>query len=659
MTWLLRLTPQVILALLLTSLTFNFWRETPIAQAQDNTLTPVFILLTPGHNDTPTIMTQLQTMIKSQGGRVTHTFPSQALIAKVPIGMTAQLAELSGITAVFTGAIELSTMDVYGASARRLAAVWNSLLSPQPAPETQLTAQDHSNVPNDALTAPDLPPHNEIGAAATGSIAPGYYETSGFMAGSVAVGLVLVESNGQVDPSTEDWADDEKQLVFSEIVAACNWWAELDPRANLSFVYDDHFSNPLPTGVEPITRPYFDQQYWIADAMGALGYNSSANYFTRVRDYNNNLRAAYHTNWAFTIFVVNSTHDADNRFSDGYFAYAFLGGPFLVMTSGNDGYGPYNMDAVAAHEIGHIFFALDQYYSAAQPCSFRSGYLYVENQNSQYGGCSSNANSIMRGQIYPYSTKVIDPYAAGQIGWRDSDGDNIFDPLDTSLPVSINQTSTEGNRVTVSGTAEIIPYPSPNSISITINTLTGVKYRFDAGDWQPATAADGAFDGTTENYQFATTALSPGFHNLEVAAVDSAGNVSDNYEAKTIAMLDPLDGGLNTDLYLPTNSTLSVNQVTTIKGVSYHMQGGLIATVEYRINGGDWQPAQAEDGAFDSDNEPFNVIFNPSSFGAGPYRIEARATDNSGYVEVNVAGEEIKVTAEVHLIFLPIVMNNR
>jgi hypothetical protein len=58
--------------------------------------------------------------------------------------------------------------------------------------------------------------------------------------------------------------------------------------------------------------------------MGALGYKSSS-YFTRVRDYNNALRATYQTDWAFTVFVVDSSADGDNHFSDGYFAYAYLG----------------------------------------------------------------------------------------------------------------------------------------------------------------------------------------------------------------------------------------------------------------------------------------------------------------------------------------------
>jgi hypothetical protein len=342
-------------------------------------------------------------------------------------------------------------------------------------------APDHPGDYNDALIAPDLPPVSGIALAASSTITPGYYQTSEYMAGSVAVGIVLVESDGSVDPSTEDWTDSEKQLVFDEIVAALDWWAGLEPRANLTFVYDDHFSDPLPTGVEPISRPYTDQQYWVADAMSGLGYDA-ASYFTRVRDYNNDLRATYQTDWAFTIFVVDSSADDDNRFSDGYFAYAYLGGPFMVMTYGNNGYGPANVDAVAAHEIGHIFYALDQYYSAQQPCTRRSGYLDVENQNSKYGDCASDVDSVMRAPM-AYTIDAIDPYAAGQVGWRDSDGDDILDPLDTDLPISIESIALDGASATVSGTTSIAPYPSPSRASVTINTLTGVQYRFDGDDY--------------------------------------------------------------------------------------------------------------------------------------------------------------------------------
>jgi hypothetical protein len=504
---------------------------------------------------------------------------------------------------------------------------------------------------NDAFIAPDVSADTmRLAAATSSSITPGYLQTSDYMAGSVAVGIVLVQSNGSVDPSTESWTPEEKHLVYNKIAAAGNWWTQMEPRAHLRFVYDDHYTNPLPVSVEPISRPYSDQRYWIADAMSTLGYDAPS-YFTRVRDYNNSLRATYHTNWAFTIFVVDSSNDSDGHFSDGYFAYAYLGGPFMVMTYTNSGYGPNNMDAVAAHEIGHVFNALDQYYGAAQSCAGRSGYLSIENQNSQYGGCALNVSSIMRGQTWPYAGKAIDPYAAGQLGWRDSDGDGILDPLDTDLPISITAVSWVNNSVTVSGTAEIVPYPSPSRPSVTINTLTGVRYRFDQGDWLEAPTDGDAFGGTTGDFHFVGPIL-PGRHILQVAAEDSAGNVSAIHATQTITVLDAIDGGLVTQLD-PPSQTFAYEAITVL-GAAYELQDGVVVKVEYRINGGAWQPAQAQDGAFDSADEDF--VAPLGSLEVGTYLVEARATDGKGKTEVNFATQHVTVTQQWHKVFLPAIV---
>jgi len=404
----------------------------------------------------------------------------------------------------------------------------------------------------------------------------------------------------------------------------------------------------LPTRVEPITRPYTDMGYSIADTMGALGY-SAPSYLTRVRDYTNQLRVTYHTDWAFTIFVVDSSNDSDGRFSGGYFAFACLGGPFLVMTYNNSGYGPDNMDIVAAHEMGHIFYALDQYHNALQYCTIRSGYLSVENQNSGYGSCTLNVSSIMRNPMTAYPDKAIDPYAAGQIGWHDSDGDGILDPLDVELPVGMTVISQNSSSVMVSGTAKIVPYLSPARPSVTINTLTGVRYHFDKGDWQQATADDGAFDGATEGYHFAAS-LKPGRHALEVAALDSAGNVSAIYATGAITILDAIDGGLTTQLS-PTGDYY-VGKRVIMSGEAFELQGGLVANVQYRVNGGSWRPAQAQDGAFDSDDEPFSLALD--SLPVGAHLIEARATDVGGKMEVNFASQQ--VTVKMYTTFLPMVM---
>jgi hypothetical protein len=614
---------------------------------QDNGLIHTFILLM--DNDKGTL-NQILNLIKDCGGQTNHILPYQALIAKVPPQLLPQLTTVPGVAGVYTQAIELATMDSYGPTMRRFASAWNSLITPQPSlsgPGSITKAQSDNH--EDAFAAPDASAGKELSISGA-SITPGYYQTSEYMAGSVAVGIVLVESNGTIDPSTENWTSDEKQLVFNKIMSALNWWARLEPKAHLNFVYDDHLSNPLPTGVEPITRPFTDQQYWISDAMKALGHNSIS-YFTSVRNYNNALRTLFQTDWAFTIFVVDSSADDDNRFKDGYFAYAYLGGPFMVLTYGNNGYGPSNMDAVAAHEIGHIFQALDQYGSAAQVCTRRSGYLNIENQNSEAGGCLSNANSIMRGQIYPYTLGAIDPYAAGQIGWRDSDKDNILDPLDVQPVVTIDELSQNEGVVMGSGKAQIIPYASPNRTSVTINTLTGVGYRLNGGKWQPALATDGAFDEPAENYSFVSVPLEPGLYLMEIAAFDSVNNVSDRFASTTIIVPDPLDPGPNTELY--TLDKAVTNQALTLNGIAYHAQGGHIAQVEYRINRGPWQPVQAQDGLFDNDYEPFMVTLTLSE--ARTYLIETFAIDTDGLAESNFAGREIQVTQPLASVFLPLI----
>ena len=63
------------------------------------------------------------------------------------------------------------------------------------------------------------------------------------------------------------------------------------------------------------------------------------------------------------------------------------------MTYDNAGHGIENMDAVSAHETGHIFGALDEY---SCECYWQSGYLDYPNENCA-NGCELDENSIMRG----------------------------------------------------------------------------------------------------------------------------------------------------------------------------------------------------------------------------------------------------------------------
>jgi len=74
-----------------------------------------------------------------------------------------------------------------------------------------------------------------LSTALPASNAPGYYDTSTYMLGSVAVGIILPESNG----SGEDWTLAEKNQVVAEVQDGLNWWKNQGGAlANLSFQYD-------------------------------------------------------------------------------------------------------------------------------------------------------------------------------------------------------------------------------------------------------------------------------------------------------------------------------------------------------------------------------------------------------------------------------------
>ncbi|MEO0228150.1 MAG: T9SS type A sorting domain-containing protein [candidate division WOR-3 bacterium] len=241
-----------------------------------------------------------------------------------------------------------------------------------------------------------------------------YRYQSDYMFGSVAACIFFPESNGQIDPNTEDWTTTLRDNVINEVSAGLQRWvtwaSSETPPVTLSFSLYYYNYTQTPTRYEPINRNSWNEEgLWINDCMDAIGAPSGT-YFERVSWFNNWLKSNYGTDWAHSIFVVNSYNDANGCFPDGYFAYAYLGGPFLVMTYDNDGYGINNMDVVCAHETGHNFYAFDEYSSSNCICTeSRNGY---ENQNCE-NNCLTNNSCIMRGGI----VNAIEYYTKGHVGW--------------------------------------------------------------------------------------------------------------------------------------------------------------------------------------------------------------------------------------------------
>jgi len=373
---------------------------------------------------------------------------------------------------------------------------------------------------SDALMPPDLPNLSlEALSAVDQSPSPGYYETSEYLIGKVAVGIIFLESNGTIDPSTENWTPTRESQVVSEIQGGLSWLASYNPNARVSLVYDIHYR--VPTRYEPINHPYWYEQYWMKEAMTYLGYPGTY-YFTQVRDYINALRITLGTDWAYTIFVVDSYYDADGAFTDGYFAYAYLGGPFLVMTYDNDNYGIGSMDFVTAHETGHIFFATDEYDNVIE----YSGYL--NSTDTQYTTGCFMGQPLGWPFPLPWSICVNTQH---QLGWRDTDGDGIQDIVDVLPNTVLNSHSPDPTNETIlsySGNVSETPYPNNNPYGtgrdVTINKMTKVEFTVDAYPFSNAQPSDGNFDEAEESFTFVTSSHRPRNHTVYVKGVNSVGN---------------------------------------------------------------------------------------------------------------------------------------
>jgi len=399
---------------------------------------------------------------------------------------------------------------------------------------------------------------------------PGFYETSEYMIGSCAVGVIFLESTGVgTDPNLENWQPVEELNVQQEIsYSLTQWWENQNTDANVDFVID--WNTAVPTQYEPIIHASgitdnTYEQLWVSEAMAYLGY-TTGDWMQRTRSYINDLRRNKGTDWAFAIFVIDSSNDmitdtsSPGSFSDSYNAYAYIGGPFAVLTYDNGLWGITRMDQVISHETGHIFWATEEYNQIDE----YSGYL--NSKDNEGSGCLMETNAL-----------CLSSGTEQQIGWKDTDGDSIHDIIDTYPETSLIQYSpdpTTDNTLTFSGSATVVPHPNNNPCywnsgnDVTINTISTVQYKLDSGYWVNANPKDGAFDNPIEDFTLTVGPISVGTHTISVRAVNSVSNIDSTPDSDTFTIIEgnsppekPItpsgetNGNINTEYYYTTNTT--------------------------------------------------------------------------------------------------------
>ena len=471
--------------------------------------------------------------IQARGGHVPVTFAPHALFAALPATGSAGWIGQHGIHSILTGRVDVAAIETaFGVQAALASLAWNERLDSAHDPVDRALPPG-SDLVNDVLPGDDP----AAAGQGTGMAPPASSSTSEFLHGRVQVDVFLPESDGSLDPNTETWTSTQWSQVSAEVAAGVTWWATTAtqggrPSAHLTMNVTMHTPSNEPaivaTEFEPISRPHTDQWRWIGEIMARLGYGGW--YQSAVRSYVHDRRVALGRDWGFVFFVVNSAADADGMFDDGYFAYAYRYGPLSVLTYDNDGWGISRMEMVTAHEMAHIFGALDEYASSECTDTATSGYLKVANTNCENGDPPTE-DSIMRSgsnQLIAYPNNMASTPIRGMVGWRDSDGDGTYDVADTSVALSATCTAgaSVGQPANCSGTAEDIPYPSPTRIDTSINTIDRIEHRLNGGAWISATASDGTLDEYSEGFAVATTPLGAGTHTIQIRARNTAGNHS-------------------------------------------------------------------------------------------------------------------------------------
>ena len=322
-----------------------------------------------------------------------------------------------------------------------------------------------------------------------------------FMLGDILVTVVLMESNGLLNPNTEDWTPASIAAAKSNIEEGLDWWEEtlstITDKQPLRFITDYTYADqPVQTAYEPISQTSNTFSEWIYDFLRVAGYDASGSFSTDIRDFNHAQRVSYGTDWAFTIFVVNDEHDGDGRFaSGGSFsrAFAYAGGRFFITPASRP-------PSTIAHETGHMFWGKDEYYSGASYLDQR-GYYNTQNLNGARDNPDPNfvqTPTIMSSGEQPgdplYEAFVNHASAAStleMIGWRDSDADGIFDVLDvphTLTGSGVYDPTSNSYRFVGESRVQTLPNlnSSGNQNDITINEISRAEFRIDGGNWVTA-----------------------------------------------------------------------------------------------------------------------------------------------------------------------------
>jgi len=271
---------------------------------------------------------------------------------------------------------------------------------------------------------------------------PGGRYTSEYMLGTILPVIVFVEARRPGDHAlAEDcWTVENMQKWVEITQNGDNFWESSRPttyeeKVKFLYPYLKKFAIDLEPGelspIECKIRPEGEEneagslnretvEGWLTDFVESVGLGEGSVEDRIYAFLNDKLKQYPHfpdlplypvdpnypsADWGFVIFVVDDRQyvQPDGGFGGtGEVARAALGGPWIIVTascaSAKNAYPPEFRAALVAHEIGHVFWALDEYIGSHNG-NMRSGYFNTLNSNhaDRYGGNLNDPNTWFNG----------------------------------------------------------------------------------------------------------------------------------------------------------------------------------------------------------------------------------------------------------------------
>ena len=376
-----------------------------------------------------------------------------------------------------------------------------------------------------------------------------FFQTSEWMLGKVAVGLVLPEFPGH------RYSESEVASIHESVRGALDFWSSrVHGLPGVRFVYDG--PHQVETTMNFMSHaPRIEEDRWVREVMGELGYHWSPHRRAEepVYEYVDSLRTRYRTEWGICMFIPKVP-----SFPSAYISYAHFGGPFLVTPAGirkDSGWlvaGESWLSHLLIHDTGHLFWALDESCESGYcvPCHIRSGYLKIFNMNSMNRDHVCDPIHVECAMEIPKAR--LCQYTLGHTGVWDKDEDGIPDVLDTHPYVYADTLPDTVNTVypVIEGVAAVRPMLNYAAYSgmgahasfgraerrndVTFNSIEHVIYRIDEMTddeglemWLYADPEGGWGEPTPRiPFSFSPDSLTGGPHTIVLRAVNSVGNRS-------------------------------------------------------------------------------------------------------------------------------------